>query len=79
MPIPCMPPPNCFFGPSREADRLFYLQLHNAEAVCSAPNLSEEPLSIVQNLEQPALDVNVAVGLIELIYAHKVKLLFHIC
>ena len=69
-----MPIPSCFFSLGRDADRLFYLQLKNVEAVHRLPNLREEPSSIVANLEQPTLDVNVAVGLIDLTQAHKVSL-----
>ena len=42
--------------------------------VCHAPNLREQPSSIIEDFEQPALDGNVATCLIELTQAHKVRL-----
>ena len=53
---------------------MFYLQFQDVEAVRRASNLREVPSSIIANLEQPALDVDVASGLIELTQAHKVSL-----
>ena len=74
MPVPCVPPPSCFFSLGQEANRLFYLQLQDVEAVRRVPNLHEESSSIVIDLEQPTLDGNVADDLIELTQVHKVSL-----
>ena len=66
MPVPCVPSLKYFCGSCLEVDRLFYLQLQDVEMVHRVPNLHEEPSSIIADLEQPTVDVDVATDIIEL-------------
>ena len=51
VPVPCVPPPYYLFGLGREADRFLYLQLQEVKMVCRAPNLREQPSSIITDFE----------------------------
>jgi hypothetical protein len=72
VPVPGVPAPGQLFAPRRQAHRAIDVHLQDVEVSRRSPNLDQQLLPLIEDLEKASIDVQSAAGLIHLAEAEDV-------